>query len=587
MTMASVADQDARIGEPETKLAEPAEPSRWCSWRGGLRDALAALAVLMVVNFAAGPAGFWSADEAVSHQQVELLAEGSWTLAPPEPDIDPTGQWHSLSPISLGEGVAAPYVKHPLFPALVRTGDVVAGRIGRHLIPAIGSVLAAFLIAVGADRRRPGSARLSFWIAAFGTPLLFHGTTLWAHSLGIAAAAAASLLTQPLFDSDRFRGRGPATNGNRSALSHLLAITGFGVVAGLGVLLRSEAAIFFVLLGCCLGLFGLLGRRFLMVLVGVVAIAATLGAFLLDGVLRAAILGPAGDVALAVPPEPLFDLSVRGALTWTWLVGSRPDLGLGRIVGMILLAVAAMSARGGSRLNLSPALGLIGGALYLPALLTGSTMAVFPAAPALLVGLLLLDRLDGFTKMVLTLSALHFTAVVATSYANGGGGDWGGRYLALLLAPLAIVALPEIWHHGTSTAGAANSRSALNWPALTRPLFAGVVLASVALAAAMSINVVENRRNTGSLAEELAAEIAAEASPEDLVVSTDGRIGRLLGDTDVDARLLQVPGESMSELVAALPPGTEFVILDALQPFDVPDDWTVLAESENLIRVRP
>ena len=103
----------------------------------------------------------------------------------------------------------------------------------------------------------------------------------------------------------------------------------------------------------------------------------------------------------------------------------------------------------------------------------------------------------------------------------------------------------------------------------------------------MSINVVENRRNTGSLAEELAAEIAAEASPEDLVVSTDGRIGRLLGDTDVDARLLQVPGESIPELVAALPPGTEFVILDALQPFDVPDDWTVLAESENLVRVRP
>lgn len=586
MTTMSVADPDRVPGrDSDADTAGGRRETRWPLSTAGLRDLALALGLLIVLNVAAGTAGYWSADEAVSHQQVELLAEGRWTFEPPEPDIDPTGRWHTLNPITLGEGVAAPYVKHPLFPTLLRIGDLIAGRTGRHLIPAIGSVLAAACIAIGADRRRRGSARFGFWIAMLGTPLLFHGTSLWAHSLGIAAAAGTCLIIQPLLDGER---------NNGFTLSPPAALGFAALVAG-GVLVRSEAAIYFVLLGCCLVLFGLLGHRREQVILGVIAIGVTLLAYQLDGIMRSAILGPDGDITLAVPPEPLLDLQVRGALMWTWLVGSKPDLGLGRIVGAILMAVAALSARPGRGLSLSPALGLIGAACYLPGLFSGSTMALFPTAPALLVGVLLLEKADRFVRLVGLLSVLYFGAVVATSYANGGGGDWGGRYLAMLLAPLAIVALPEIWHLGQalrsdSSAGAASPFAASQFAASpfegSRPLFLGVVVASLVLAASMAIDIVGTRSRTADLAQDLKAEIEAEADASDLVVSIDGRIGRLLGDTPIDARLLQVPVESMDELADRLPAETGLLIVDPFEAFEAPDGWTLEQRSKNVIRVR-
>ena len=103
----------------------------------------------------------------------------------------------------------------------------------------------------------------------------------------------------------------------------------------------------------------------------------------------------------------------------------------------------------------------------------------------------------------------------------------------------------------------------------------------------MAVDIVDTRRGTADLAQRLAAEIDVETVPTDLVVSTDGRIGRLLGDTEVNARLLQVPGDSLPDMAARLPAGTEFLILDHLQPFDIPSSWTVLDRSEHLVRVRP
>lgn len=543
-----------------------------------LADLIAAFLLLAIVNVAGGPAGFWSADEAVSHQQVELLATGTWTAEPPEPQIDPTGRWHPLSPISLGDGAVAPYSKHPLFPAVVRVGDLAGGRIGRHLVPAAGSVLAALLIAIGSDRRRPGSARLAFWLALGATPLLFHGTILWAHSLGVAAAAGASLLVQSLL------GQGP---GHRRRLRFPSLVGGLILASVAGVLLRSEAAIFSTLLGGSLTVVGLVSRERRLIGAGAATAAATVLAYRLEAVLRAEILGPGGDVALAPPPEALFDWSVRASLAWTWLVDGRPDLSLARFVGALLLAVAAWALRPDSRLELSPRLALLGGLFYLPAMAAGSTMSFFPSAPALLVGLILLPSLDRFARLVIGLTTLTFGAVVATSYANGGGGDWGGRYLAMLLAPVAIIALPEVWQLGRTVAEQSKPRLIDFLAHGGGPVLFGTLLASAALAASMSIDAVDTRRTTGVLARELATEIEMVAQPDDLVVITDSRIGRLLGDTDVEARLLQVPAADMHQLISQLAETEPFLILDLLAPFEPPDNWTVTEVSDRLVRVQP
>ncbi len=555
---------------------------------------LLAFAMVLMLNLVAGPTGYWSADEAVAHRQVDLLAEGRWTEPSPapavNPDIDPDGRWYPMNPVSLGDGVVGPYVKHPLFPFLIRVFEAPFGPMGRFLLPAVSAVAAAAIIGAGADRRVAGSRRTAFWASMVGTPLLFHGALLWAHAPAMALAGAWFLLLQrelPAVSPDPGTAPKPTARRQRPNLIdvgvlalHVLAIAAM-------VLLRSEAAIFTMVTGVTLlgaavlsgrpiPLVGRLGARSSrLVVLGSTTIVVTLGAYLFDGVLRASILGPSGDVALSVPPEPLLDVEVRLGLLWRWLVGATPDnvLGFARIIGALLLAAATISARPTSRLTLSPAVGLIGGLLYVPAVVAESTISIAPAVPAVLVGLLLVRRVDPFTRLVLAVGGLHFGAVVATSYANGGGGDWGGRYLALLVAPAAMIGLAEL-HRSLA------DRS-------LRPLMLGTAVATVAIGAAISIDVVSARHDTTDLSDFLSGEVAARQDDVDLVVATDSRIGRLLGGEDLAVPMLQVPTDELDVLIQRLPPGSAIMVIDALDRVELPETWSVVDRTPSYVIATP
>jgi hypothetical protein len=129
---------------------------------------------------------------------------------------------------------------------------------------------------------------------------------------------------------------------------------------------------------------------------------------------------PGQDPRAAVPV--LLALVLVVGLGWLalrrWGPGSRRDLAGGAVATLLLLGI---------RLFLSP---------FAP--VTG----LFAAWPLGLLGLLLVPwRQSGPTVRLLGVAvALFAAAVFLTQYPEGGATEWGGRFLAPILAPLAVLA---------------------------------------------------------------------------------------------------------------------------------------------------
>lgn len=538
----------------------------WHKSRQVVLDLVLALLGLVAISLVAGNTGYFSADEMVAHEQVDFLSQGEWLAPVPEPVIDPAGRWHPLMGVSLGDGVVAPYAKHRTFPSMLRLGDTFFGRQGRFIVVSIAAVLAAFLVSLAAENRRVGAGRVTFWMTMLGTPVLFHGLVLWAHAIAIACAALVWLLLQRLL--------GPGAKP-----SHIVRPTTLLVVAGatmLGTLVRTDAAIAFLIMGVVTAGFGLLGLRqgqirADLIIFGIAVTATSFGTMLFDDWLRTSLLGAATSEVVHVPDEARFDMSIRFGLLKTWVVGSPSGLGVARLAGLVLLLAAAIRSRPGHEGTLSPAVGIAGGLLYLVATFSGHTMAFAVAAPALAVGFAVLTKWDTMARIVVVSSVLVFGAVVATSYANAGGGDWGGRYLSMLIAPLAIVAGP-----GIADLWADPDR---------RKIGIGVALASLSIAAGMGYSVIRGRDITTEIAVVLQAELTEFETGEEPVVITDARYGRLLGEWDDNSfRLFQVPAEDMEEFSTALGEQQTVVALNYPDEFEAPREWTEIGRSKHLVR---
>ncbi len=574
---------EPRDVEPTTP-DRPAPPSTNVAWirsRTAKLSVVGAFLIFALINAIAGSSGIWTPDEAVTHRQVLLLRDGQWSQPLTEPALNPDGIFEALSPVSVGDsGQFAPYAKHPLFPLLATAGDMVGGRFGRFLIPAIGSVVAAAVIAVGADRRRAGSGTLTFWMMMIGTPVLFHGAVLWGHSLAMASSAIVSLALLKHLEpvdpdpdpgqAERGASRLAGAVGNTPVLSPVRRIAIVGAAIAFAVMLRSEAAIFFVLGGCVVAATGAMLRRRSTILLGLGALGVALVAFVLDGMWRVSILGPSPAATLSVPDVELFDIQVRTTLLTLWTFGLEPGFAGLRRLGAICILISAASLGRNSLLGRSE-IAFFGGALYVVSVLTHSTVAVAIAAPAVFVGLIFVHRVDLFMKIAGATAILAFGAVLMTSWANGGGGDWGGRYHAMSLAPLGMIAGASLWDA---------------WNDERRRFVIATGIASLALGFGMAEDVVNHRHNSTEIAVEIEAQIEATAQEGDLVLVTDGRLTRLLGDFGVQDRyrLLQI-GSSLEQIEPQIA-GENIVFVDWLLPYETPDSWELLAETDEVQRFR-
>ena len=409
----------------------------------------------------------FSPDEAVALTQARSLGSGGgWIVEHPFAEVDPDHRFYPVAGSTPGDGGMAPFAKHPVYPLALVALDAMGGMTAMVLLSVLGTVACAGLAALLTRELAGGLERPVLWAVGLASPLVFDAYLLIAHAVGAALVTAALLAV--------VRG----IRRERSAL----ALAGAAFLVALAVLVRNEALIFALALGTAVVVTGLASRRPGLAGGGVAVAAVGVAAAVADRRLAAAVVGGSRAETVAVPATDGSFLGDRfEGFVNTWL---RPtlepltatDLLLVVVAVMAVAAVAVLRGRFGRPSMLlalsvaatgASAVALVADAdRVVPGLLIAYPLAVF--------GIGLVDRrsFEASGRLVVTLTtALFIAGVLATQYRVGGSAEWGGRYFALAVPALTVMAVD----------GLARRAPALS-PVVRRGALAGLVACSAFLA---------------------------------------------------------------------------------------------------------
>ena len=382
------------------------------------------------------PLGAFTSDEGAYALQVASLERGGWEYDYRAAPYDPDGRHFPLVLSDRSGDRFFPYVKHPAYPLLLQRASSVLGRtVGLHVLlvaAALATAGAAWLLAAELDPRR---SRLAFWLAA-GSSVAANAYLLWAHALS-AAVAGLSLVAAVRV----------ARTGLRSWATPALA-AGLGA----GVLLRSEGLLFAGAVALVLGWLRLRQSGTASALAAATAAGApaVVAAALEQRWIRSVVGGPVQGLSLREGDATSY---LGGRVQGVWhelLQGAYEDRRASTLALVALFAVVGLAwiaLRRGDRhwpRRLAVACGLAGLALVARwALVPDDPIPGFLTAwPVALLGLMLV-RWRGSAVAVRALGAvgvLFAVAVLATQYPEGGGLEWGGRFLSPLVVPVAVLA---------------------------------------------------------------------------------------------------------------------------------------------------
>ncbi len=486
---------------------------------------LALAGFLLVLIPVIGTSYSLSPDEAVAMTQARSLARGGgWIVEHPVPDLDPRSEFYPISESSRGDDGIAPFAKHPLYPLALAALDRVGGTAAMVFLSVLGTVAASALAALLARQVIGGFDRPVLWVVGLGSPLLFDAYLLIAHSVGAALATAAVLLTVKALRAQRLR----------------YLIPSVMVLLFAAVLMRSEALIFALALGVALSAAGVTNRRWSLVGGGMAVGAAGVVAALLEKQWQVALIG-SDQTMLGLPAAEggFWEARLAGVLN-TWL---RPTVGELSGASLLLVVVAILAVAGVIVLRFRPQrpemlllLGLGAVALTAVALVEQPDRVVpglLVAFPVSVFAVGLLDRrsFDPSGRLVLTITSLLFIlGVLATQYPQGGSAEWGGRYFALTVPVLTVLAVDGL------------ARWSSRLPAIVRVWGSGAL---VLCAAMLSVGALaslgsHHRANQRTLA--TFASVAATTSPGDggapVVVTAWANIARLAWPNHSDDRWL-------------------------------------------------
>ncbi len=409
------------------------------AWRLPLWAHAAVLAVLLLALLPLmSPTSSFTSDEGAYAVQVRALDKGSWAYEYKAAPFDPEGESFPIILSDEGPGDRYyPYIKHPGYPLLLLgTTRVFGEALGLHLPGLLGvlaAAVAAWFLAKELDTRL---ARPAFWMTVAG-PVLVSGYVVWAHAPSAAVAGFALV--------------GAARIARRGVTAGDAVLTVAAVVAG--VLLRAEGLLFAAALAPALAvvLFKRKGAARGAAAGALVAVPAVLAVLAERAWIDSIFGGPYSGQGVRQGNGSGSFLGDRAAGAWHELfqahyvdstAGPLVLLALVVAVGLGYLALRRWSDR--SRLLLAAG---VGGAAVLLVLRFVShpheaVTGLVTAWPLALLGLLLMRwRGPGATTGLLGLTmALFAAAVLATQYAEGGGLEWGGRFLSPILVPIAVLA---------------------------------------------------------------------------------------------------------------------------------------------------
>ena len=442
------------------------------AWAAPLAAHAAVLAVLLVSLVPViGTSASYSPDEgAVVHQVRSLAAGDGWILEHPWGELDPAHRFYPLGSSSQGEDGRAPFAKHPAYPLLLTAVQALGGVAAMTVVSVLGTVAAAVVGALVAREVSGGLERPVLWAVGVGSPLVFDAYLLIAHSLGAAVVSGAVLL---------------ALRGSRhTRLAPTMA--GAALLVAAGVLFRSEALLFALALGSGVAATGLAWRRWALVAWGPVLGLAGLAAAAGERWAQEQLLGTgAGPVAAPRVEGSFVGARVEGFLN-TWLrpsagVPDTADLALLLAAVLVATAVAVARGRGATRLLVALSASAVGLSTYAfvadPGRIVPGLVVAFPLAVAA-IGLVDRSYLEPGGRLLLSVTAGGFlAAVLATQYREGGSAEWGGRYFALAVPILAVLAVDALARRAPSLPSVARWWAGAGLVACSAVLAAGAVVA--------------------------------------------------------------------------------------------------------------
>lgn len=485
-----------------------------------------------------GSSASFSPDEGAVVIQARSLAGGDgWIVEHPFARLDPDDRYYPLGGSSQGADGKAPFAKHPVYPLVLAALGRLGGVGPMMVLSVTGTVAAAAGAALLGREVAAGLERPVLWAVGVGSPLLFDAYLLIAHSIGAALVTAAVLVALR------------ATHRRRPAA--LLA--GAAVLVAAAVLFRAEALIFGLGLGAGVAATGIAGRR--LALAGgalglpAAAVAAAVGERWLQ---RALIGADAGSVSPPAVAGSFVGARVEGFLN-TWIrpsasVPATGDVALLGAAALVALAVVVARRRGPARLLAALAITAVGLSAFAlvadPARVVPGLLVAFPLA---VVAIGLADRayLDRGGRLLLSVTSAVFVAgVLATQYREGGSAEWGGRYFALAVPVVAVLAVDALRRRAPSLPGEAR-----------RLAGAGLVVCSALLAVGAVVSLHRAHAFTGRLVERIDA-TARSTVPGDgarpVVVSAYPNIPRLAWPIFALGRWLHAPQEDQGAELAAL-----------------------------------
>lgn len=550
-------------------MAVPAPARRW----------VLAAAVLLVAFgvhvLALSPTGVFNVDEEAVRAQADRWLDDGW-VAPTAPGLpDDLGRgFHPIeNSIEVPDGMA-PYHKKPFLPLAVGVGVEGLGERGARVPGALAGVSLALALGVVVERLRPGRGPVAAVVAGVATPIWFHGPVVWGHLPGLLGGVVAVLggwtvlrgrpwvgslvVAAGVVVSTSFR-----TDGAVHAAG-LAAVAGWLTIRGLWCRWRRPSADH---------------SRFTEVIrPGWIAVAASVGVVVslaLEARILVALGGAAGGAEVAAATDTGFadrlDLAVRLLLgplgDGSWVTPTRVFAACGFAVagGLVGRGTAAVS----------PALvALVLGGVAATATVPASGLLGATPLVALALGHLVGRRLDparvpldAASVLLLAPSLVHVVVVLPIAHPSGGGGDWGARYLAYALVglvPWGFVVVTDLLeaHHGrTPTVGPPRS------PRI-------VAVAPIVVGLLLSVGMTRSLHTSFETSDDVRAEVvrAAEVAVDggaDVVVVTDGRLGRVVW-RDIDRLpIVLAPGDDRVE-VASIVAGTDAEV--AVLAVSAPDD---------------
>ncbi len=546
-----------RVGVSENTCAPP-ERTRLALHVAGLALVLLALLPLL------GRDGLFSADEGAAVAQTRLLSQDrGWAADHPAPELDPEGEAFPLenaTPVA-GQRGQAPFAKHPAYPVVLASLDRGFGVVGMVLASVLGTVAAAAVAGLLARRVVPDLVGVAVWTTGLATPLFFDSWLIIAHTLGAALAGAAVLAVV----------RAHEGRGGPALLAAAAASTG-------AVLVRNEAVLFAVALALAAGWVGWRARSRPVAMAGLAALAGAVAGHVVDGRLSAAVAGgPEASFTAGVGHAGFLAGRLVGAVV-TLVLPSYGSLGLpdallvvstGALVGAVVVARRRPEDLDGIRLFAGlAAVAAVARAVLAPEVVPG----LLVAAPLLAAGLAAVSgrTLAGIEARLAALTALLFTgAVLATQYASGGSGEWGGRYFALALpviVPVVLLALRQV----VDGVG----------PAARRPLIAALLVTSLATTVLAGRSLVATEDRSDRLV--AAVDEVAAGLDHPVRIATAGAAPRFAWDQVLDGTdwLLVAPEDLDSWLDRTADAGRDVVLVTPDPSRDLPaaDAWTPRGE---------